>query len=199
VITSSSLLMASTAASVASSRPRAIAPEDQEVAAANGVGCQSALVFDHELAVHCGYTPEAAVAELLGRLPAVAEEARAGREAERGRAVEAVVAGRARAREDALADAVAKLRHERIRREAEHQHAHAGPPVGRLVGRKRAIDTAFRAAADDGGAEARHHLGRNHRPLQAVRRDHESERAHSERLGERIVDRDAVYCLAAHN
>ena len=83
------------------------------------------------------------------------------------------VAGRARAGQHALADAVLELLRQRLGREAEQQHAHAGPPVRRLLRLQFAVDAGLGAAADDGGAEAGHGHRRLARPPHAVGGDDE--------------------------
>ena len=170
----------------------AVVAEDEHVAATHGVGGDAGGLLDDELAVHDGHAPEALLAEALGRLEAVAEEARALAEADALFGFDAGVAGRAGARQHALADAVLELRPDRFRREAEQQHAHAGAPVRRLLGLQFAVDADLGAAADDRGAEAAHGDGRLARPAGRVGGDDDARAAHAEGLGERIVDCYAV-------
>src|SRR5207248_2349212 len=128
---------------------------DEEVAAGHALDRAEDVLAD-ELAVHHRQTPEAPLAELLAELKRVAEEAQVAAQADRPRLVDrqAVVAGRRRAGEDALADAVDERLLECVAREGEEQEADAGPAVGRLVGRQLAFDAGLGVAADDGGGVA---------------------------------------------
>ena len=148
----------------------AVVAENEHVAAADRVRHHAGRLLDDELAVHDRDAPVAVLAEPLGGLEAVAEKARALAEAEPLLGFDAGVAGRAGARQHALADAVLELRRQRVGREAEQQHAHAGPPVGRFVGLQLAVDADLGAAADDGGAKAAHGHRRLARPTHADRR-----------------------------
>ncbi len=170
----------------------AVAAEDEDVAAADRVGDDAGRLLDDELAVHDGNAPVAALAQPLGGLEAVAEEARALAEPDPLLGLDARVAGRAGARQHALADAVLELGRDRVGREAEQQHAHARAAVRRLLGLQLPVDADLGAAADDGGAEARHGDGGLARPAGRVGGDDDAGGAHAERLGEGIVDGDPV-------
>ena len=87
-------------------QPGAVVAEDEQVAAADRVGGDAGRLLDDELAVHDGHAPEALLAEPLGGLEAVAEEARTLAEADALVGFDAGVAGRAGAGQHALADAV---------------------------------------------------------------------------------------------
>ena len=96
-------------------------------------------VLADELAVHDRQPPVAPAFELLAELEAVAEEAQVAADAD-GLVLDdrqAVVAGRGRAGEDALADAVDDGLLQGVAAEGEQQQADAGPAVGRLVGGQR--------------------------------------------------------------
>ena len=147
--------MAATAASAVANRPARSLPRMRTLPPPTASVTTPVGLLDDELAVHHRHAPIAALAEALGGLEAVAEEARALAEPDPLLGVDAGVAGRAGARQHALADAVLELGRERIGREAEQQHAHARAPVGRLLGLQLAVDADLGAAADDGGAKAR--------------------------------------------
>ena len=130
--------MAATAASAAASAAAWLVAEDQEVAAGHALDGAEDVLAD-ELAVHDRQPPEAPAFELLAELQAVAEEAQVAADAD-GLVLDhrqAVVAGRRRAGEDALADAVDDGLLQGVAAEGEEQQADAGPAVGRLVGGQR--------------------------------------------------------------
>src|SRR4029078_12028834 len=139
-----------------------------------------------------GDAPVAAVTQFLRGLEAVTEKARGFAETDRQRCFEAGIASRTRARQHALSDAVLDLRDERIRREAEHQDAHAGAAIWSFMGRQITVDAALRSAADDGGAKAGGDGCGNACPFKRVGRNDDAGAAHAEGFGKGIVDGDAV-------
>ena len=102
----------------------------------------------------------------------VAEEAQLSADADRfvRHDRQAVVAGRRRAGEDALADAVDDGFFQLFPAEAEKQQADAGPAVGRLRFGQIAFDPGFGVAADDGAGVAGGDPPRHVRPTRPSRR-----------------------------
>ena len=109
VITSGTSSIAFTARSQAASTAACELAEHQQIAAADRLLGQAGRLLADELAVHHRDAPEAPAADQLRHLPAVAEEAERGAELQLLLAFEPGEAGRARARQHALADAVAQL------------------------------------------------------------------------------------------
>jgi hypothetical protein len=150
-------------------------------------------VLDQELAVHDRDPPVAPLPDLLRDLVAVAEEAE--RLAQRCSGVAALDPGEAggrRAGEHALPHPGDELAPEVRVRHREQEDGGAGPPVRRLAGREDALDPGLAAAGDHRRGEAGHRLRRGHRPGGLVRGDHDPRRPHRERLGEGVLDQDAV-------
>jgi hypothetical protein len=165
--------------------------EDEDVAAADRLGGADTVVAQ-ELAVHHGDAPVAAPVQALADLMAVAEIAESTAQLQ-GRTVgEAREAGSAGAGQHALADAVAQLLLQVLRRHAEDEHGEAGAAVGSLFCRQGSLDAGLAAAGDDGGGEAREALRGRGRPFQGIGGDQDARGRHAEGLGERVLDRDAV-------
>ncbi len=142
MMTSGTLAIAPTAACAAASVRRGAPAHDQEVAAADRLLGQAGRRLAQELAVHHRNAPEMLAAEPLGDLPAVAEIAQ--RIAEPQLicvAVEARIAGGARAGQHALADAVLQaasaVRRSRPRTAARARRADR--PASRRLGSSRSI------------------------------------------------------------
>ncbi len=165
--------------------------EHKQIAAAHRFLGETGLVLADELPAHHRNAPIAAAADDLGHLPAVAEEAQGRAELQLLLAFEPGKAGRARARQHALADAVAQLLLELVGIHGEEQHGDAGPSVGRLLLGERALDAGFRAAGDHRGGEAGHGARGDHRPFQRGRRDDDPRADHGKGLGKRLDNRDA--------
>src|SRR5262249_29831501 len=171
---------------------RARGAEDEDVAAADGLGRADAVVAE-KLAVHHRNAPVAALTQTLADLMAVAEIAERAAELQRRAVAQAREAGGAGAGEHALTDAVAQLLLQVLGGHAEDEDGDAGPAVGRLLGFQFALDAGLAAAGDDGGGEAGEALRGRGRPRQGIGRDQQARRRHAEGLGERILDGDAVY------
>ncbi len=165
--------------------------EHQQIAAADRLLGQAGGRLAEELAVHHRDAPESPAADQLRHLPAVAEESERGAELQLLLAFEPGEAGRARAGQHALADAVAELPLQLVGVHGEQQHGHAGAAVQRLVGRQRALDAGLGAAGDHRGGEAGHGAGGDQRPFERRRGDDDPRADHGEGLGEGLDDGDA--------
>ena len=124
-------------------RPARSSAEDQQVAAADRCDDAGGLL-DDELAVHHRHAPVALAAESLGDLAAVAEEAQVLAERRcacrlRRRRSRPSRGRSARTGRRGSSSCFAEL----LAREREQQHAHAGPAVGRLLGRQLALDAGL--------------------------------------------------------
>ena len=148
-----------------------------------------------ELAVHHRNPPEAAIAERLADLPAVAEVAERAADGDRfefGVDRQAVVAGGGRAGHHALADALHQGGLQRIPAEGEGQDGDPRAAVGRLIGSEGSFDRCFRVAGDHAGGVAGHRPSGDLGPSGRVGGDDQTSGGHREGLGERVGDPDAV-------
>ena len=137
---------------------------DQQVAAADRL-LDPERLLDEELAFHHRNPPVALAVQHLARLELVAEVTQLSADDDPlGRVGQAVEAGGRRTGEHGLADSIDQLSLKSVGIEAEEQHAHAGPQIGRDVRSQLRLDARLDLAADDGGREAGQRLGRGPRP-----------------------------------
>ena len=172
--------------------------EHEQIAAADRLLGQAGRRLAKELAVHHRDAPESPPRDQLRHLPAVAEESERGAELQLLLAFEPGEAGRARARQHALADTIAQLPLQLVAVHGEQQHGHARAAIQRLVGRQRALDAGLGAAGDHRGGEAGHGAGGDQRPFERRRGDDDPRADHGKGLGEGLDDGDAFDLQFSH-
>ncbi len=145
-----------------------------------------------ELTFHHRNPPQPPVADALGHLPAITEEAQRLAQRQPRLTLKAGVTGGGGAGEDALAHPCHQLLAQGGARGGKEQERHPRAPIGGFLGCQHPFDPRLDPAADHRGGKAGGGAPGDLRPA-GVRRGHDDAgSAHGEGLGEAFADGNAV-------